>query len=156
LTFHIVGLQPGWRKLIFEGASMAISTRDFVVQDLLIFFKSNCANPSLITGENSNAKHLCGYDADPAGWRLLDEAISELPHVQSYGYWLSATDMDQIATIGQIADALIKSGKAKQPSAALDVSLRRGSANFLPPRSVRVRAAAPAKGKKGKKRKKSK
>jgi hypothetical protein len=129
---------------------MAISTRDFVVQDLLTFFKTNCANPSLITGENSNVKHLCGYDADLAGWRLLDEPISELPHIQSYGYWLSATDMDLIATIGQIADALIKSAKAKKLAAASEAPLRQGSASFLPPQSVRLRAAARPKGKKSK------
>jgi hypothetical protein len=106
---------------------MAINTRDFVVQDLLTFFKTHCANPTLITGESSNVKHLCGYDADAAGWRLLAEPISELPHVQSYGCWLSATDMDQIATIGQIADALINSVKVAKPATA---SLRAGRGNL--------------------------
>jgi hypothetical protein len=113
------------------------TNRDRVIQDLVVFFKSRCAVPSLIKGETSNAKHLCGYDGDTAGWRLLDVYISDLPYIQSRGYWLSATDMDSVATIGQIADALINSATKKL--APLSIIQRQGKAGFLPPRSAGLR-----------------
>lgn len=107
---------------------MAVSNRDFVVQDLLVFFRSRCAKPELIKGEDSNVRHLCGYDNNLAGWRLLANAISMLPHIHSYGYWLRATDMDGLATIGQLADKLLAS---RRRAANFSANIRTGKAQFL-------------------------
>jgi hypothetical protein len=107
---------------------MSISNRDFVVQDLLQFFRSRCSNASLIKDENSNVRHLCGYDTNLPGWRLLSETISFLPHIHNFGYALKATDMDKLATIGQIANALVASRKRVSSYKA---NLRTGRAKFL-------------------------
>jgi hypothetical protein len=74
------------------GSHMPISNRDFVVQDLLDFFRSRCTNASLIKDESSNVKHLCGYDFNLAGWRLLADTISFQPHIHAFGYGLRATE----------------------------------------------------------------
>jgi hypothetical protein len=107
---------------------MPVSNRDFVVQDLLQFFRSRCTNSSLIKDQNSNVKHFCGYDTNPGGWRLLADTISYLPHVHSFGYGLRATDMDGLATIAQIADALVASRRIPSTYKA---NLRTGKAKFL-------------------------
>jgi hypothetical protein len=109
---------------------MPLANRYFVVQDLLQFFRSRCAQPDLIKDENTNARHLCGYDTNLAGWRLLADPISMLSHVHAYGYWLRPTDMDGLATIGQIADKLVASAKR---SAAFKANQRTGKAKFLAP-----------------------
>ena len=66
---------------------MPVSNRDFVVQDLLQFFRSRCTNSSLIKDVNSNVRHLYGYDTN----HLLADTISFLPHIHSFGYELKAT-----------------------------------------------------------------
>jgi len=108
---------------------MALSNRDFVVQDLLEFFRSRCAVPSLIKDETSNVRHLCGYDSNLPGWRLLSDTISLLPHIHAYGYWLAPTAMDKLGTIAQIANKLLASRKTSKP---LKPELRTGRAKFLP------------------------
>ncbi len=118
-----------------------MAVRDRVIQELVTFFKPRCAIPSLIKGESTNAKHLCGFDGDTGGWRLLAPLISDIPFIQSRGFFLSATAMDRVATIGQIADALIKS-VANAKMAALSGVERQGKAGFLLPRSVLKRKAA--------------
>jgi hypothetical protein len=124
-----------------------MTIRDRVIQELVTFFKPRCAIPSLIKDENTNAKHLCGFDGDTAGWRLLDVPISDIPFIQSRGFFMSATSMDRVATIGQIADALIKS-VAKAEVSALSGVERQGKARFLLPRSVLKRKATRDKRKK--------
>jgi hypothetical protein len=108
---------------------MGLSTRDFVVGDLLVFFRSRCTNSALIKDENSNVRSLCGYNANLPGWRLLSDPISLLPHIHSYGYWLRPTDMDNLATIGKIADKLISSKSKK--SRPQTTQLRTGKAKFI-------------------------
>jgi hypothetical protein len=107
---------------------MPVSDMNYVVQDLLVFFRSRCANASLIKDVNSNVRHLCGYDQNRAGWRLLADTISFLPHIHSFGYGLRATDMDGLASIQQIANALIAS---RRRMAAYKANLRTGKAGFL-------------------------
>jgi hypothetical protein len=105
---------------------MATLGRQGVIQCLVQFFKSRCGNPSLIQDANTNVRHLCGYDTNLPGWRLLSETISYLPPIASAGYTLKATDMDKLATIGQIADALIT-----PPQKTPRKTGRTGQAKFL-------------------------
>jgi hypothetical protein len=107
---------------------MPVSEKNFVVQDLLVFFRSRCANASLIKDASSNVRHLCGYDFNLAGWRLLADTISFLPHIHSFGYGLRATDMDRLATIQQIANALLSS---RRRMSAYKANQRTGRAGFL-------------------------
>jgi hypothetical protein len=107
---------------------MPISNRNFVVQDLLQFFRSRCTNASLISGETSNVRHLCGYDTNLAGWRLLSDTISFLPHIHTFRYFLRSTDMDGVRSIAQIADTLMDSRKRSNTYKA---KLRTGKAGFL-------------------------
>jgi hypothetical protein len=104
-----------------------MTKRDFIVQDLLQFFRSRCARPELIKNENTDVRHYCGYDSNLPGWRALSDTISSLPHVRSYGLWLAPTEMDKLGTIKQIADKLLSKRKAKVPSP----QLRTGKAKFL-------------------------
>jgi len=106
---------------------MALTNRDFVVQDLLEFFRSRCAQPQLIKNESTDVRHYCGYDQNLPGWRLLSDTISLLPHVHSYGYWLNPTDMDSLGTIGQIANKLV----SRKRSVPLKPKERTGKAKFL-------------------------
>lgn len=105
---------------------MAALSKQGVVKILVGFVKSRCGDPSLIKDANTNARHLCGYDTNLAGWRLLSESISYIPAIASAGYGLKATDMDKLATIGQIADALIA-----PPQKAPRKTGRTGKAKFL-------------------------
>ncbi|MHC4042851.1 hypothetical protein [Bradyrhizobium sp. 23AC] len=107
---------------------MPVSNRDFVVQDLLNFFRSRCTNANLIKNQTSNVRHLCGYDFNLAGWRLLADTISFLPHIHAFGYGLRATDMDRLATVAQIADVLVSS---RRRMANYKASQRTGRAGFL-------------------------
>jgi hypothetical protein len=109
---------------------------NFITQDLLIFFRSRCARPELIKDVTSNARHLCGYDGNLPGWRLLSDTISLLPHIHSYGYWLRPTDMDGLRTIAQIADKLTKTSRRRP--ANFNAALRTGKAGFLAMDSERV------------------
>lgn len=104
-----------------------MTKRDFVVQDLLQFFRSRSANPGIIKNENTDVRHYCGYDNNLPGWRLLADTISMLPHINSYGYWLAPTDMDSLGTIKQITNKLMSKRTAKAPSP----DLRTGRAKFL-------------------------
>lgn len=110
---------------------MSLRPRDFVVLDLITFFKTHCANASMITGEASEIKYLCGYINDPSGWCLLAPLLSELPHIHSYGFCLGLTQMDTLATIGQIADAVVAS---EEPKSAL---VGAGHAKFVAPTGAR-------------------
>ena len=107
---------------------MALSNRDFVVQDLLEFFRSRCAKPEYIKDESTDARHYCGYDQNLPGWRLLADTISHLPHIQAFGYWLAPTDMDSLGTIGKIANKLVA---ARKRSTAIRSGERAGRAKFL-------------------------
>ncbi|MGT2501220.1 hypothetical protein ACVOMS_11085 [Bradyrhizobium guangxiense] len=82
----------------------------------------------MIKDQSSNVRHLCGYDTNLAGWRLLADSVSFLQHVHAFGYGLRATDMDRLATIGQIADALLSS---RRRMATYKASQRTGKAGFL-------------------------
>ena len=110
-----------------KGRVCKMNKRDFVVQDLLQFFKSRCGNPGLIKDRNTDVRHYCGYDQNLPGWRLLADTISMLPHVRSYGYWLAPTEMGRLSTIKQIADKLISKRASKTPSPRI----RTGRAKFL-------------------------
>jgi hypothetical protein len=107
---------------------MALSKRDFVVQDLLILFRSRCAKPELIKDESTDARHYCGYDQNLPGWRLLSDTISLQPHIHAYGYWLRPTDMDGLGTIGEITDKLMES---RRRGPLLNPKARTGPAGFL-------------------------
>jgi hypothetical protein len=107
---------------------MALTNRDFIVQDLLEFFRSRCAKPELIKGEATDVRHACGYDQNLPGWRLLSDTISMLPHVRAFGCWLNPTDMDRLGSITQIANKLMATRKR---SVAPKQDLRTGPAKFL-------------------------
>jgi hypothetical protein len=104
-----------------------MTNRDFVVQDLLQFFKSRCAKPDLIKDQNTDVRHYCGYDSNLPGWETLADTISMLPHIRAYGYWLAPTEMDSLGTIKQIANKLISKRTTNTPSP----QLRTGRAKFL-------------------------
>lgn len=102
--------------------------RQGVINCLVQFFKSRSGNPSVITGAASNVKVLCGYAKNPGGWRALSETISYLPPIASAGYSLKGTDMDRLATIGDIATKLMA---PPLRDANFKAKLRTGDARFL-------------------------
>lgn len=73
-----------------------------VENDLITFFKGQCANPALVTNRTDNVKHLCGYDGQPLGWRGLSNPINQLQHIASNHLRVDPTDLDSASTIADI------------------------------------------------------
>ena len=74
--------------------------------ELLGFFRSISANPALIKNNKSNVKHICGYDSNPGGWRLLATQIRQLPHIQADHLTITASNLDGCSTIADIEGKL--------------------------------------------------